>query len=72
MLELPHDPWTLSYLVAAAMVLDLRDRQQLLEAATTSDRLRLEVALLARETAMLRELPSLPAVDLARAVIGVN
>jgi Lon protease-like protein len=72
MLELPDDPWVLSYLVAAAMVLDLRDRQQLLEAATTSARLRLEIALLARETAMLRQLPSLPAVDLARAVIGVN
>ena len=41
-------------------------------APTTSDRLRLESALLARETAMLRELPSLPAVDLARAPIGVN
>lgn len=72
MLELPHDPWVLSYLVAAAMVLDLRDRQRLLEASTTSDRLRLESALLARETTMLRELPSLPAVDLARAAIGVN
>jgi Lon protease-like protein len=72
MLELPHDPWVLSYLVAAAMVLDLRDRQCLLEAPTTADRLRLESALLSRETAMLRELPSLPAVDLARAPIGIN
>jgi Lon protease-like protein len=72
MLELPHDPWVLSYLVAAAMVLDLRDRQRLLEAGSTSDRLRLESKLLARETTMLRELPSLPAVDLARAAIGVN
>jgi Lon protease-like protein len=72
MLELPHDPWVLSYLVAAAMVLDLRDRQRLLEAPTTADRLRHESALLSRETAMLRELPSLPAIDLARAPIGVN
>ena len=72
MLELPHDPWVLSYLVTAAMVLDLRDRQRLLEAPTTADRLRLESALLSRETAMLRELPSLPAIDLARAPIGVN
>ena len=72
MLALPEDPWVLSYLVAAAMVLDLRDRQRLLEAATTSDRLRLESALLARETTMLRELSSLPAVDVARTVSGVN
>ena len=72
MLELPDDPWVLSYLVAAAMVLDLRDRQRLLEAETTCDRLRLEVALLARETTMMHELPSLPAVDLARAAIAPN
>ena len=39
---------------------------------TTAERLRLESALLARETAMLRELPSLPAVDLARTPSGVN
>ncbi len=72
MLMLPHDPRTLSYLVAAAMVLDLRDRQLLLEADTTADRLRIEIALLARETAMMRELPSLPAIDLARTPSGVN
>ncbi len=72
MLMLPHDPRVLSYLVAAAMVLDLRDRQRLLEAGTTVDRLRLEISLLARETAMMRELPSLPAIDLARTPIGAN
>jgi hypothetical protein len=72
MLELPDDPRMLSYLVAVAMVLDLSDRQVLLEAPTTTDRLRLEVALLARETVLMTELPSLPAIDLARTISGLN
>lgn len=72
MLELPGDARILSYLVAVAMVLDLSDRQLLLEAATTTDRLRLELALLGRETMLLAELPSLPAVDLARTISGLN
>jgi Lon protease-like protein len=72
MLELPDDPRMLSYLVAVAMVLDLSDRQVLLEAPTTTDRLRLEVALLARETVLMAELPSLPAIDLARTISGLN
>ena len=62
----------LSYLVAVAMVLDLRDRQRLLEAATTTERLRAEIALLGRETALMPRLPSLPAVDLARTPSGMN
>lgn len=72
MLALPDDPRILSYLVAVAMVLDLSDRQLLLEAATTRDRLRIEVALLARETTLMQQLPSLPAVDLARTSSGLN
>jgi Lon protease-like protein len=72
MLELPDDPRLLSYLVAVAMVLDLSDRQLLLEAATTADRLRREVALLGRETMLVRQIPSLPAVDLARTPSGAN
>jgi len=72
MAGLPPDPRTLSYLVAAAMVLDIRDRQVLLEAATTTDRLRTEMRLLARENVLMQELPSLPAVDLGRTPAGVN
>jgi len=72
MLELPDDPRILSYLVAVAMVLDLTDRQLLLEAPTTTERLRIEVALLGRETMLLAELPSLPAIDLARTTSGLN
>ena len=72
MLGVSADPRLLSYLVAAAMVLDLRDRQRLLEEPTTTDRLRAEMALLARENVMMRELPSLPAIDLARTASGMN
>jgi Lon protease-like protein len=72
MLAMPDDPRTLSYLVSAAVVLDLAERQRLLEAPTTVDRLRLEMSLLARETVLLAELPSLPAVDLAGTPSGLN
>jgi Lon protease-like protein len=72
MLAMPEDPRVLSYLVAAAMVLDLRDRQHLLETPTTCERLEAELRLLARETVLMRELPSLPAVDLGRVASGVN
>jgi hypothetical protein len=54
------------------MVLDLRDRQDLLASPTTCERLKAELRLLARETVLMRELPSLPAVDLGRVASGVN
>jgi len=62
--DLPTDPLLLSYLVAAAMVLDLRDKQQLLEAPDAAARLRAELALLRRERQLLTHLPSLPGTDL--------
>ena len=49
--ELPDDPGELAYLVAASMILDMSDKQQLLAAATVDERLRLEVTLLRREAA---------------------
>ncbi|MGQ0625830.1 MAG: LON peptidase substrate-binding domain-containing protein [Sporichthyaceae bacterium] len=64
--QLPTDPLVLSYLVAAAMVLDRPDKQRLLEAADAGARLRSELRLLRRERAMLAHLPSLPGADLAR------
>ena len=64
--ELPDDARALSYLVAAGAVLDLGEKQRLLEAADTATRLRAELALLRRETALLGLLPSLPAVELTR------
>jgi Lon protease-like protein len=66
------DARMLSYLVAVAMVLDLSDRQALLQAVSTSDRLQAELGMLGRETGLVRALPSLPAIDLARTPSGLN
>ncbi|WP_037604752.1 LON peptidase substrate-binding domain-containing protein [Streptacidiphilus rugosus] len=70
--ELPDDPNILSYLVAAASVLDTHDKQRLLAAETASDRLRTELRLLRREAAVLAKLPSLPAVELTRQASNPN
>ena len=54
-------PGVLSYLVAATMVLDLADKQALLAAPDAAGRLQLELELLRREGALLRQLPCCPA-----------
>ncbi|MBB1253926.1 LON peptidase substrate-binding domain-containing protein [Streptomyces alkaliterrae] len=64
--ELPDEPSVVSYLVAAAAVLDTVTKQGLLERPDTAARLAEELRLLRRETAVLGKLPSLPAVDLTR------
>ena len=63
--DLPDDPVLLSYVVGAAMIIDLPERQSLLAASTVLERLRLERSLLVRETAMLRATTSRPAPDYA-------
>ncbi|MFJ1645201.1 LON peptidase substrate-binding domain-containing protein [Streptomyces sp. NPDC088258] len=70
--ELPHEPSVVSYLVAAAAVLDVPTRQRLLEAPDAAERLRAELKLLRAETAVIRHLPSLPAVDLTHAPTSLN
>ncbi|WP_119729845.1 LON peptidase substrate-binding domain-containing protein [Thermomonospora amylolytica] len=60
-LELPDDPVRLSYLVAAAAVLDSGDKQRLLEAEDAALRLRAEQDLLEREIRLLEVLPAVPA-----------
>lgn len=70
--ELPDDPRVLSYLVAAAVVADLATRQAFLAAPDDSQRLRAELSFLKTESALMREFPSLPAVDFAREPFGVN
>ncbi|HET8969883.1 MAG TPA: LON peptidase substrate-binding domain-containing protein [Candidatus Nanopelagicales bacterium] len=67
-----EDPRLLSYLVAVAMILDVVDRQRLLDQPDTSSRLRTALALLRRETALLVQLPSLPAVDLRNTDTTLN
>jgi uncharacterized protein len=63
--DLPDEPLLLSYVVGAAMIIDLPERQALLAAPTALDRLRLERSLLVRETGMLRATTSRPAPDFA-------
>ncbi|WP_433571090.1 LON peptidase substrate-binding domain-containing protein [Streptomyces sp. CA-251247] len=70
--DLPDEPSVVSYLVAAAAVLDTPAKQRLLEAKDTAARLREELTLLRAETAVIRHLPSLPAVDLTRAPTSPN
>ncbi|MGY4906992.1 LON peptidase substrate-binding domain-containing protein [Streptomyces sp. 900116325] len=70
--DLPDDPSVVSYLVAAAAVLDIPTKQRLLQAPDTATRLREELTLLRSETAVIRHLPSLPAVDLTRAPTHPN
>ena len=62
----------LSYLVVAGMVLDLPERQALLEVPDTTSRLRAERRLLHREDVLISELSSLPAVDLAATEVSPN
>ncbi|MET9257937.1 LON peptidase substrate-binding domain-containing protein [Streptomyces sp. NPDC003717] len=70
--ELPDEPGVVSYLVAAAMMLDTPTKQRLLQSPDTASRLRDELKLLRSETAILRSLPSLPAADLTRGPTSSN
>src|SRR6266699_4048857 len=62
--EMPDEPELLSFIVAAAMVIDLPERQVMLAESDTLRRLAMQRALLSRETAMLRTTTSRPAPDL--------
>jgi Lon protease-like protein len=61
--DLPDEPLLLSYVVGAAMIIDLPDRQNLLAAPDAIARLKAERALLAREAAMIKATTSRPAPD---------
>ncbi|WP_433324950.1 LON peptidase substrate-binding domain-containing protein [Spirillospora sp. CA-294931] len=60
-IELPDDPVRLSYLIAAAVVLDGHEKQRLLEAEDAAHRLRFTRDLLLRENRLLDVLPTVPA-----------
>jgi uncharacterized protein len=62
--ELPDEPILLSYLVSAAIVVDMADKQRLLAAPDAARRLAAGRELLSRETRMLRALPTTPAPEL--------
>jgi Lon protease-like protein len=61
---LPSDPVVLSYLVSAAMLLELGDKQLLLEAPDAAARLRAALRLLHRERGILDRIPSVPGTEL--------
>jgi Lon protease-like protein len=64
--DLPDEPLLLSYVVGAAMIIDLPERQSLLAAPDALTRLRAERSLLVREIGMLRATTSRPAPDLGQ------
>ena len=70
--DLPDEPTLLSFIIAAAMVIDLPERQTLLAESDTLRRLALERAMLSRETAMLRTTTSRPAPDLRNTPYSPN
>lgn len=69
---LPADPLALSYAIAAVVVVDLDERQRLLAAPDVVRRLNAELALLRRETTLLRRLGALPGPELARQPVSPN
>ncbi|MFD0002640.1 LON peptidase substrate-binding domain-containing protein [Streptomyces sp. NPDC127178] len=70
--DLPDQPSVVSYLVAAAMMLDTPTKQHLLQSPDIASRLRDELKLLRTETSIIRTLPSLPASDLTRGPTSLN
>ncbi len=70
--ELPDDPLVLGYLVAATLALDLEERQGLLAEPDGASRLRTELRLLRRETALLEALSCVPAPGLAAGPASPN
>lgn len=69
---LPDDPVTLSYLVAASMIIDMSEGQRLLAEPDAASRLVAELSILGRETAILRSLGSAPAPDLRSSPYSSN
>jgi Lon protease-like protein len=70
--ELPDEPQVLGHLVGATMMLDLADRQDLLEQPDGVARLRRGLSLLRREAGVLSALSAVPAPELARANASPN
>ena len=64
--DLPRDPEFLSYSLAATCLLTLAERQELLEAETSLDRLVMLRHALREEMRAMRAIPSLPATEVAR------
>ena len=70
--QMPEDATVISYLITAAMVLGMEERQQLLAVPDTAARLRLACRLLHRENALISLFNALPAIDLSVGSGSVN
>lgn len=70
--DLPEEPLAASYVLADAIVLDMVDKQALLEAESAADRLARAVALLRRENRVLSALRLLPAGRFPHQMINLN
>jgi uncharacterized protein len=64
--DMPRDPEYLSYSLAATCLLTLQERQAMLEAETSLDRLIMVRHALLEEMRAMRAIPSLPATEVAR------
>jgi uncharacterized protein len=64
--DTPTNPVDLSYTLAAALVLNLAERQALLEAPDVVSRLRLGTSIMRSELQAMSAIPSLPATTMAR------
>jgi Lon protease-like protein len=70
--DLPRDPTYLSYTLASASLLTLREQQALLETDTARERLILLRHALREEMRAMRAIPSLPATEVARSSWSPN
>jgi Lon protease-like protein len=70
--EMPTDPEYLSYSLAATCLLTLQERQSLLEADSSLERLVLLRHAMIEEMRAMRAIPSLPATDVARTAWSPN
>jgi Lon protease-like protein len=70
--DMPRDPEFLSYTLAATCLLTLQERQSLLEADTSLERLVMLRHALVEEMRAMRAIPSLPATEVARTAWSPN
>ncbi len=70
--ELPTDPTIVSYLLTAAILLPTAERQELLAAHSSQDRLVRIRTLLKRETGLITHFGALPAIDLLSNYLSPN
>jgi Lon protease-like protein len=70
--DLPDEPAALAFAAPSTMVLSNADRQRVLSAGSTAERLRIVLGFLVREEALLDSLGAVPATDLLRIAPTLN